>query len=238
MHTNTEFSEDPKAPNLYRYISDLKWVMQALKERQFRPRYSDEDFQWAAEAPCCLWVPMVSFCEIPLDKCRHHRDAYGDYVVGFTKTWGMKMGLNPVLYISANSSLAGRIRSQIKRKITKRPLVPNEFGALWPLVPYMKPDEGYQTYRGPIRASTECNKAFEQEMEWRFVPRDWETLVSSHQLDRVEERIAKSNDFSGEGLAFEMSDIDILIVKSAAERSSILELHPELSLGVKFWDQF
>lgn len=236
MHSEIELLRDPKAPTLYRYINGRDWFMLALKERQFRPRFSDEDFQWAASASRCLWIPMVSFCDIPLDKCGHHRHNYGEHVIGLSKTWGKARGLNPILYLSPESYLAKNISAQIWREITKETLIPEKFGALWQVVPYMKPDKGFQTYKGPAHTSPEY-KAFEQEMEWRFVPANWGQLVKSRQLDHAEERALLSNNYVGDTLIFELSDIDILIVNSIDEKSEVAGLHAELSDRIKLWDE-
>lgn len=49
-------------------------------------------------------VPMISFCDIPLTEIKNQN--YGKYAIGLKKAWGIKNGLNPVLYIEKKSFLA------------------------------------------------------------------------------------------------------------------------------------
>ena len=51
-------------------------------------------------------IPMVCFCDIPLSLLRNHINTYGRYGLGMTKEWGVRKGLNPVIYFSKNSYMA------------------------------------------------------------------------------------------------------------------------------------
>jgi len=54
-------------------------------------------------------IPMVCFCDIPLSQLVSHIDTYGKYGLGMSKEWGIKKGLNPVIYFNKNSLLAKRL---------------------------------------------------------------------------------------------------------------------------------
>ena len=46
---------------------------------------------------------MKCFCDIPLECIQKHIKMYGEYGIGFSKSWGVKIGLNPVIYYNENS---------------------------------------------------------------------------------------------------------------------------------------
>ncbi len=54
-------------------------------------------------------IPMVCFCDIPLNMVEEHSEKYGKCAIGLTKKWGEKYGLNPVIYIHKNSIIADAI---------------------------------------------------------------------------------------------------------------------------------
>ncbi|MCE7059210.1 abortive infection system antitoxin AbiGi family protein [Dyadobacter sp. CY343] len=94
-----------------------------------------------------LWIPMVSFCDIPLSSIRDHLETYGfeykyenfgrekskkiGYAIGLTKEWGKRNDMNPLLYLVFGSNLARRIFSafiQTKEKQTNEDEVPKGGG--------------------------------------------------------------------------------------------------------------
>ena len=49
---------------------------------------------------------MISFCDIPLELSKPHRDIYGNYAIGLSKEWAENViGLNSIIYVTTNSQL-------------------------------------------------------------------------------------------------------------------------------------
>jgi hypothetical protein len=65
-------------------------------------------------------IPMVCFCDISLGQIRDHLSMYGNYGIGMTKEWGIRMGLNPIIYINPDTLLSGIIGNF--RNVNKYPL--------------------------------------------------------------------------------------------------------------------
>lgn len=73
-----------------------------------------------------LYIPMVSFCDIPISNIKAHLDNYGykdgsivrAYAIGLTKSWGLKFDLNQVLYVIPGSSIAKNFSRLYKRNDT------------------------------------------------------------------------------------------------------------------------
>lgn len=223
----------PRANSLYRYIREWKWFKRAIADSAFVPRFCEEDFCWMEQdRPRCVFLPMVCFCDIPIASSRDHRRAYGDFVIGLKKDWGRNRALNPVLYVSDKSDLAALLGEAFNRAIARQKPVEAEFGEFWPVLPYLKPDQGFQR-NGRFNEF----KFFEQEMEWRFVPDEWANLIETRRLDnRTDaEKLAQNATVSAIRLRFDDDDIEVAIVKTSKQRSTLHALRPSLRGKVKLW---
>lgn len=50
------------------------------------------------------YIPMVSFCDIPLSNLNFHMEVYSSYGLGMKKEWADDNRLNPVMYVNENST--------------------------------------------------------------------------------------------------------------------------------------
>lgn len=96
------------AQSLFHYTATLTRLKSILADR-FRLTYCREQYILGAQSHVSCY-PMVSFCDIPLMQTGDHRRKYGMYAIGLTKEWGIRKGLNPVLYIENSSYLSKDIQ--------------------------------------------------------------------------------------------------------------------------------
>lgn len=89
-----------------------------------------------------LYIPMVSFCDIPVSSIRSHLDHYGydgknskiAYGIGLTKSWGLTNELNPVLYLIPGSQIAHSFINRCKtgskyhQKESEKMKIPGRYG--------------------------------------------------------------------------------------------------------------
>lgn len=184
-------------------------------------------------------VPMVSFCDIPIQASREHRQAYGRYVVGLSKAWGNANGLTPLLYLSESSPLTKSLTKH-GRAITKTKLSVKDFGDVWDLLPYFKPVLGAfpdgcvggRDYTGI--------KEFDQEMEWRYVPPAnigdifSTALYEASTRDRIAPLNAKTE---AAKLKFSTSDVERVVVSTPRQKRELARLHPELRAKIRTWKE-
>jgi hypothetical protein len=170
-----------------------------------------------------IYVPMVSFCDIPMSEIKDHIGKYGCYGIGLTKEWAVKNKLNPVLYISAASTLSDSYRTAVGHFVrlsgADGGATPEEM-ALLDILRYMK------NYEGKLERKTETieNYRFSDEREWRFVP---DYLGDEQMLVRKADFEENPHEYSGEfdhlRLQFDPSDIKYIIIKDETEIGEFVE---------------
>ena len=227
---------EPKEYRLYHYTKDMKTVELILRGG-FWPRYCAEDFSWMVgnPKPRFLFTPMVCFCDIPIDLSTDHRHEYGDYAIGLSKDWGKSKGVTPVLYVYEEGPIAKHLR-KFKRLISKEPLNKSEFLDIWHLLPYLKPVTGtFPNGRGGMSI-----KDFDEEMEWRYVPRQhadelFTDSVYKNAIDRIEALNQKTKNSM---LDFESDDVERVVVATMEEKHKLGSVFPDLTNRIYLWDDF
>ena len=161
--------------------------------------------------------PMISFCDIPLSDSMQHFAAYGEYGIGLTKDWAIRMGVNPVLYIDKSSLFAISLKELIEdRRINKSNLTKSQKVNILKIKSYAK------NYSGHLkrRSIDNPNYKFYNEREWRLVPKGEDmnnasfsislTAYSSNK-DRFNNQIADCR------FKFNSTDVSYIIVKLTEE---------------------
>ena len=155
------------ANTLFHYTSSYDTLISILQSRFF-PRLCLERGLWHPENK--MWaIPMVCFCDIPLSNIAEHTKKYGNYAIGIKKTWAIKQGVTPILYVHDNSSFIGHglnalnwsleLSDKDKEHLTER------LAQVMSMFFMMKPYEGYQEIDGKRK-----KVRFYDEREWRYIP--------------------------------------------------------------------
>ena len=157
--------------SLFHFTPSLNNLLGIL-DKTFYPRYCYENFELYRHMTKFIeWVqiidaalPMVCFCDIPLSQLMSHIEIYGKYGLGMSKEWGIREGLNPVVYFNKNSHLVKNINA-----LKDSPFMKGDSNAqaYRGITHYLKPYEG-TLYRGG--RSVKENVRFYDEHEWRYVP--------------------------------------------------------------------
>ncbi len=191
-----------RTKSLFHFTKDLETLFLIL-ENGFWPRFCYEDISWCSDESFYLNA-MVCFCDIPLPKLDEHTEFYGRYGIGMTREWGIKNGLNPLMYVSedsvASTSLAGMLQN---------PDPANEHGKVDAMITlaFTKPLSGKM-----MMGESEVEKAFYEECEWRYVD------VSTGGLHPIEVSEAKdlehhNNKTKEHSLSFEPSDVRYILLE-------------------------
>ena len=214
---------------LFHFTGQAENLIGILKD-EFKPRFCLEDLTslrvdggvpFLEDA-----VPMVCFCDIPLSMISDHLAFYGNYGIGMTKEWAVRSGINPILYLSAESYL--------NKFLSRTALTAFQSGddlltamEMFEVFAHTKPIEGKMFRNGDF-----VDKYFYDEREWRFVPtlvtdpaehKDVTYRLSKEEfLDDIRRADANRELSTNSTLSFEPSDIKYIIVAKDSEiRSTI-----------------
>ena len=198
----------PKSNTLFHFTKSLDVVKSILKEG-FWPRFCLEDMCWyrSQDMPY-IALPIACFCDIPLSRIDEHVGFYGEYGLGVTREWAMNNGLNPVMYVSEQSSVADSIRRQSHLN------EPRSKGMLdfINIVSHVKPVKGNMF--GP---TGEVVKDFYQENEWRFYAKtDYENSFLYEEQFNDKQCLENANAYTKQhcSLFIGPEDIKYIFVKS------------------------
>ena len=92
------------ASSLFHFTKELKTLQVILENKKLRASYNIEDIRGFYPDEQFLAVPMLCFCDIPLKFVSdNHTENYGGFGLGFKKEWGIRHGINPIMYRTKNS---------------------------------------------------------------------------------------------------------------------------------------
>lgn len=191
--------------------------------------------------------PMVCFCDLPISQLRSHMDFYGSYGLGMKKDWGIKNGINPVMYMHPGSDTAGYIgrllrypgnragEDEAEEKEKEEAIVFRK--CLRSVIRQIKLYEGYVEKDGK-----QVLKRFYDEREWRWVPyvtEDDDSDLLSLTSDTYNDLRAGRQVFGATSkaayeatpetssnaacLSFKPDDIDYIIVAKESEIVKVIE---------------
>lgn len=185
-------------------------------------------------APTEIAIPMVCFCDIPLSQIEIHVENYGGYALGLTKEWGIKNGINPVMYESPESNPIRKIRESLDKtfKYLFGQYIESEEGHILQALGnellfflfYLKPYKGKKWDQNKSEFIGEEIK-FYNEREWRYIPEYNEFkeksvksyITKNDYLDKDSKNAYNSKLQSLFNLSFTPKDIKYIIVEKEVE---------------------
>lgn len=204
------------------HFTKEKEALKGILEGNFKISFSKES-PVLGNSSKAFYVPMVSFCDIPLSEIKDHIGKYGCYGIGLTKEWAARNGLNPVLYIQPESRVAADYRNSAKY-FTAQSIAAEKGGSL--------PDEQrdavfalagilafIKNYEGPLVRKSEVRESyrFSDEREWRYVPQQVPLPAVPEAAYQSEAKESTREQVSSLRLEFEPNDIKYIIIKDDSE---------------------
>ncbi len=224
----------PLSANTLIHFTNSKESLKSILLDNFKIFYCRETVDFAMDR-VEFFVPMVSFCDIPLSEIKVHMTKYGRYGIGLTKEWGIRNRLNPVLYVSKGSHLAKSYQTAYlhfsRQSRENGRSQSEEHKSLVDTMRYIKNYEGVLSRLGQ---HTEDYR-FSDEREWRYVPPSSEkcdmliggTVYKDERKNRAESLLTNLR------LEFAPNDIKYVIINEDSEISEFIE-HFRRAKGKKY----
>lgn len=194
-----------------KYMEKKNFLIEALENKALSPRYVPEDisfldFKYENKSINKIWIPMICFCDIPLNRIENHTKEYGEFGIALKREWGIKNKLIPINYLLHNSEIHNEVKNLIKYANNNK--ISEIYRFIFNYIFYSKPIQGLQS---------NSHRKFIEEQEWRFVPdfskveSEFAQFYDTDELDMIEisNLLKRYKDIQ---LNFEFDDIKYLIV--------------------------
>jgi len=239
-----EATSKTSSDKLIHFVEKEEYLIQILNHN-FYPRLCREDLIKPL-FKSDVHVPMKCFCDIPLESLEEHMKTYGQYGVGFKKSWGERIGLTPVIYYNDKSPYIDNVKAiyndYIRRlkdshrnsdrldEDIKNPSISEMLRILKSSFTMYKPIKGKYTRR-PEYGNYYL---FYEEREWRYLlsATEYTAYLQGDNLDK--ETIDFYNGVEKNGkwkkgkleeyqIDFTYDDIDFIIVPPDCDKNNIIE---------------
>ena len=223
------------------HFTKFEYLKSILSEKGFYPRFNLEILLMNPnkEKQVTIFpIPMVCFCDIPLNLTEIHRKRYGNCAIALREDWKTRKKINPVFYIKPESYVANTI-SDITNSLEKLfPYMVSENNELtaelnkvrnnfMTLINFTKNHENknIKNYNFGVGKIQQEKRKYYDEKEWRYIP---EFNENSKELELCEHDFKIPNllnqankKLEKHKLTFESSDIDFVIVNSLEEKKEL-----------------
>lgn len=196
--------------SLWHFTKKINIILSIIKNG-FYPRTAKEDMNFLMKnyEHAYIGTPMVCFTDIPIDHLDEHTEQYGQYGIGMNKEWGIKNGLNPILYIVDDSDLNNAILKLQCNIIQSNKNNENQLKEIailfWGMAGYFK-----------RYMESESKKPYYDEREWRYLTpfsegeHTYRLIGKDLTCERIEKlNLEVQNKFP---LKFSLSDIDNIVI--------------------------
>jgi len=228
---------EARSQYIFHYTSKFDYLLSILRDG-FWPRYCAEDYSpifWDHIGQS-FWLafPMVCFTDLPPAVAGEHREKYGHYAIQLSKDFIPKADLQHVIYVHRDSRLGRHFKATLRPDGGRIQLDSVSQNPLLPLLPFVKVTPWAQKSRDPGRNPDPDGKvwweliAFEEEMEWRYVP----------ELPNLPGLAGSSDDFvppaqqaatAAHRLQFDPVYVESVVVLTPEEKQKIEAEFPHLS---------
>ena len=221
---NDETYTPPKqsANSLFRFFKKSEYLFSTIEKKAMIPRYYVENTEYLKIGFNQIAYPMICFCDITVHRLGEHMNTYGNYGIAFSKSWGIKQGIQPLQYVNENSILCKDFSEAFNISIDEAK-EDNIADFLLTQMYYMKPIEGIMPREGK-----DIKKNFTDECEWRYIPDvnsiELPQVVPESNIpyiDVLNKTMSENNDV---WLKFDFNDIRYIILQTNKDFEDLCEI--------------
>lgn len=219
------------ANSLFHFTNKIRYLKEEIKGKCMVPRYCEEDASFLnLDNLQTIAYPMICFCDIKLHNIFSHAEYYGHYAIAFSKDFGIKNNIQPIMYLNINSQYCTSLQKAFRSYTSDIDDTSYEIIAdtIIYTISYIKPLEGQQ--KG-------ITKNFHDEQEWRFIPDVAMTempyfIINASERNKYLENLNNTLMMIDKvKLKFEYNDIQYLFVNKQEDRDELISFIIRLSIS-------
>jgi transcriptional regulator with XRE-family HTH domain len=222
---------------LFDYWAESREELKNNLNRSFgRANVDQPTNQLYNKMPKKIAYPMFCMSDKPIERHNLHKQHYGEYGIGFSKTWAIKKGISLVSY-AYPAALASYLLTELSKKLL--PEQKNIYHLLLFLLLYKAYDNKNNEFHREfmLRNLRQENREYVRyfdEREWRWIPLKKGLLIIENDLEEEELKklikkkqleINSSNDI---GLDFDIDDVTHVILPTEEKKEEFLKKIAEI----------
>ena len=234
---------------LFNFMREYSYLEKAILNMAICPRYYPEDISYLnlkynSKDLTEWYIPMTCFCDIPLHQISYHAEGnsillndkgYGKFSIAFHKEFGIRKGIQPIHYLNTSSVQVEELTAALNILINKDSDYSEDSDILMNfIIEYIrmiKPYTGKMKRRDRDNNVIEIKKNFQDEHEWRYIPklnpRELPLMLIEEEEIRAEEinkiytdSILQTRDGV---LKFDVEDIRYIFVDTVQNRNRLIQ---------------
>ncbi|HEL2145294.1 TPA: abortive phage resistance protein [Streptococcus suis] len=234
---------------LFNFMREYSYLEKAILNMAICPRYYPEDISYLnlkynSKDLTEWYIPMTCFCDIPLHQISYHAEGnsillndkgYGKFSIAFHKEFGIRKGIQPIHYLNTSSVQVAELTAALNILINKDSDYSEDSDILmnfiFEYIRMIKPYTGKMKRRDRDNNVIEIKKNFQDEHEWRYIPklnpRELPLMLIEEEEIRAEEinkiytdSILQTRDGV---LKFDVDDIRYIFVDTVQNRNRLIQ---------------
>ncbi|MFU2203808.1 abortive phage resistance protein AbiGI [Streptococcus hyovaginalis] len=234
---------------LFNFMREYSYLEKAILNMAICPRYYPEDISYLnlkynSKDLTEWYIPMTCFCDIPLHQISYHAEGnsillndkgYGKFSIAFHKEFGIRKGIQPIHYLNTSSAQVEELTAALNILINKDSDYSEDSDILmnfiFEYIRMIKPYTGKMKRRDRDNNVIEIKKNFQDEHEWRYIPklnpRELPLMLIEEEEIRAEEinkiytdSILQTRDGV---LKFDVEDIRYIFVDTLQNRNRLIQ---------------
>ncbi|MFM0785256.1 abortive phage resistance protein AbiGI [Streptococcus suis] len=234
---------------LFNFMREYSYLEKAILNMAICPRYYPEDISYLnlkynSKDLTEWYIPMTCFCDIPLHQISYHAEGnsillndkgYGKFSIAFHKEFGIRKGIQPIHYLNTSSVQVEELTAALNILINKDSDYSEDSDILmnfiFEYIRMIKPYTGKMKRRDRDNNVIEIKKNFQDEHEWRYIPklnpRELPLMLIEEEEIRAEEinkiytdSILQTRDGV---LKFDVEDIRYIFIDTVQNRNRLIQ---------------
>ena len=234
---------------LFNFMREYSYLEKAILNMAICPRYYPEDISYLnlkynSKDLTEWYIPMTCFCDIPLHQISYHAEGnsillndkgYGKFSIAFHKEFGIRKGIQPIHYLNTSSVQVEELTAALNILINKDSDYSEDSDILmnfiFEYIRMIKPYTGKMKRRDRDNNVIEIKKNFQDEHEWRYIPklnpRELPLMLIEEEEIRAEEinKIYTDSILQTRNgvLKFDVEDIRYIFVDTVQNRNRLIQ---------------